>query len=81
MSLKIIVLSAAALFMSGFARASTGYNQPPKEILDVMLAPATPMPIVSPTKDRLFLISMQNYPSIERVAEPYLRLAGVRVEP
>src|SRR5208282_5253954 len=59
----------------------SGYNQPPKNILDVMLAPALPEPEVSPTQDAILLVSWQDYPSISRVATPYLRLAGVRIEP
>lgn len=59
----------------------SGYNQPPKNILDVMHAPAPPYPVVSPAKDAILLVSIQDYPSIARVATPFLRLAGVRVEP
>jgi dipeptidyl aminopeptidase/acylaminoacyl peptidase len=57
------------------------YNQPPKEILDVMRAPAPPSPYLSPTRDKLMLVTMQDYPSIAKVATPFLRLAGVRIEP
>ena len=60
---------------------ASGYNQPPKNILDVMLAPSPPYPHVSPTQDAILLVSWQDYPSISRVATPFLRLAGVRVEP
>lgn len=62
-------------------QGATGYNEPPKNILDVMRAPAPPQPFVSPTQDSILLVSWQNYPSISRVATPFLRLAGVRVEP
>jgi dipeptidyl aminopeptidase/acylaminoacyl peptidase len=61
--------------------ASSGYNQPPKNILDVMHAPSPPIPRVSPTQDAILLVSWQDYPPISRVATPFLRLAGVRVEP
>ncbi len=61
--------------------APSGYNTPPQAILDVMQAPAPPQPIVSPTNDRILLVTRQQYPSIARVATPYLRLAGVRLEP
>ncbi|MGH9497323.1 MAG: hypothetical protein ACRD3B_20165, partial [Candidatus Sulfotelmatobacter sp.] len=61
--------------------AASGYNTPPQAILDVMRAPAPPQPIVSPTNDAILLVTWQQYPSIARVATPYLRLAGVRVEP
>ena len=63
------------------AEAKSGYNQPPKNILDVMQAPSPPVPLVSPTQDAILLLSWQEYPSISRVATPFLRLAGVRVEP
>ncbi|MDR3793322.1 MAG: prolyl oligopeptidase family serine peptidase [Terracidiphilus sp.] len=60
--------------------SSAGYNQPPKNILDVMRAPAPASPVVSPTRDSILLVTPQDYPSIARVATPFLRLAGVRVE-
>ena len=59
----------------------SGYNQPPKNILDVMHAPSAPYPMASPTQDSILLVYIQEYPPIARVATPYLRLAGVRVEP
>ncbi|WP_297355750.1 prolyl oligopeptidase family serine peptidase [Paraburkholderia sp.] len=65
------------------AQSSTvaGYSQPSKAILDVMLAPSLPTPVVAPSTDRALLVTYQEYPSIARVATPFLRLAGVRVEP
>jgi dipeptidyl aminopeptidase/acylaminoacyl peptidase len=59
---------------------ASGYNQPPRNILDVMHAPSPPVPKVSPTQDAILLVSWQDYPSISRVATPFLRLAGARVE-
>jgi dipeptidyl aminopeptidase/acylaminoacyl peptidase len=46
-----------------------------------MRAPSPPTPRVSPTQDMILLVSWQDYPSISRVSTPFLRLAGVRVEP
>jgi len=63
------------------ATAASAYNQPPKDILDVMRAPPPPSPSLSPTRDKLMLVTMDEYPSIAKVAAPYLRLAGVRIEP
>jgi dipeptidyl aminopeptidase/acylaminoacyl peptidase len=67
--------------MSPASKASSGYDRPPKAILDVMRTPAPPVPFVSPTGDRMIMVHWQTYPSIERLAKPFLRLAGVRVEP
>ncbi len=61
--------------------SSSGYNQPPKQLLDVLHAPPPPQPNVSPTRDTILLVSWVQYPSITQVAEPYLKLAGVRLEP
>ena len=63
------------------ASAESGYNKPPAAILSVMEAPPLPVPNLNPTHDTLLLVSWQDYPSIARVATPYLRLAGVRIEP
>src|SRR5580704_14315722 len=80
----VIVTCAVSLpvaAQSGSVEAASGYNQPPKNILDVMHAPSPPVPRVSPTQDAILLVSWQDYPSIARVSTPFLRLAGVRVEP
>ncbi|WP_082710247.1 alpha/beta hydrolase family protein [Burkholderia sp. TSV86] len=66
---------------NGNASPPSGYRQPPKAILDVMRAPLPPVPVISPTTDRMLLVSVQEYPSITRVATPFLPLAGVRIEP
>ena len=76
-SLSNVISTPAATPSVGAA----GYNQPPKNILDVMHAPSPPIPKVSPTQDAILLVSWQDYPSISRVATPFLRLAGARVEP
>jgi dipeptidyl aminopeptidase/acylaminoacyl peptidase len=58
----------------------TGYDQPPKFILDVLRAPPPPTPYVSPTRQSMLLVSWREYPSMSRVATPILKLAGSRVE-
>ena len=63
------------------APAASGYDKPPQPVLDVLHAPSPPNPYVSPKGDRILLVSWVKYPPIAQVAEPFLRLAGVRVEP
>ena len=79
-------LSVSAAFLAFLsagllAQTTSGYNQPEKAILDVMHAPAPPQPHISPMNTDILLVAWQEYPSITRVATPFLRLAGVRVEP
>lgn len=60
---------------------TSGYDKPPQNVLDVLHAPSPPSPMIAPTNDRMLLVSWVRYPPIAQVAEPYLKLAGVRVEP
>ncbi len=75
-----VAASAAATSPKTVAAAPSGYDQPPKNILDVMLAPSPPVADVSPTRNAMLMVSWQDYPSIARVATPILKLAGARVE-
>jgi dipeptidyl aminopeptidase/acylaminoacyl peptidase len=58
-----------------------GYRKPPKEVLDVLDAAPPPQLSLSPTRDRILLVEADRYPPIAHVAEPMLRLAGLRINP
>ena len=62
------------------ASAPHGYDQPPKAILDVLHAPAPPTVYTSPVRQAMLLVSWQEFPPMSRVAAPFLKLAGSRVE-
>lgn len=64
-----------------FAQAQEGYQKPPKEIIDLVLAPSTPT--ISITKNAEWMVHMtkDNYISIEELAQPELRVAGLRINP
>src|ERR1043165_8545913 len=74
------LLLTAALFLTATI-AMSGYDLPPQNVLDVLHAPAPPRPILSPTRASALLVAWVQYPPMAQVAEPYLNLAGVRVEP
>ena len=65
------------LASNGFAQ----YKQPPKEIEDILNAPVTPITLVSPAKDKILLAEPLRYPPISELAQPMLRLAGLRINP
>ncbi|MBP6003546.1 MAG: S9 family peptidase [Pyrinomonadaceae bacterium] len=75
-----IVISALAV-MSTAAFAQGSYRQPPKEILDVLNAPAIPATSISPTRDKIALLEPLRYPPISELAQPMLRIAGLRINP
>jgi dipeptidyl aminopeptidase/acylaminoacyl peptidase len=57
------------------------YMEPPKEIMDVLNAPATPSTSISPARDRIALLVPLRYPPISELAQPMLRIAGLRINP
>jgi dipeptidyl aminopeptidase/acylaminoacyl peptidase len=75
--LILFVLFAASIAV--FAQGS--YQKPPKEIMDVLNAPATPATVVSPSRDKILIAEPLRYPPIAELAQPMLRLAGLRINP
>jgi dipeptidyl aminopeptidase/acylaminoacyl peptidase len=67
---------AAALAMP----AELTYQKPPQEILDVLNAPPPPLISVNPSRDYAILMQPLRYPPIAEVAQPMLRLAGLRID-
>ena len=69
------------LASSMFVFAQNGYQKPPREIMDVLDAPAPPLTSISPAKDKIALLEPLRYPPITELAQPMLRLAGLRINP
>ena len=63
------------------AYPQSSYQKPPKEIEDVLNAPALPVTTISPAKDKILLATPLRYPPISELAQPMLRLAGLRINP
>lgn len=61
--------------------AQQGYKKPPKEVLDILNAPVTPSASISPTRDNMLLSTALRYPPLTDLAQPMLRLAGLRINP
>lgn len=70
------------VFVLAFVSLSFGqYKKPPKEIQDILDAPEIPFTSVSPAKDKVGLFQLLRYPPISELAQPMLRLAGLRINP
>lgn len=61
--------------------AQTTYKIPPKLIADIVDAPVPPGALLSPKNDALLLIETKPNPSIAVLAEPVLKLGGIRLNP
>jgi len=72
---------AIALAFSAIVFAQETYKKPPQAILDVLNAPQPPTISVSPSKDAMLMSVQPSYPSIADLAQPMLRLAGLRINP
>ncbi len=79
--MKNIVIATFCLFLSVATFAQSGYKLPPKEIVDIIDAPATPAVRVSPTKEAMLYINISTNPDIEILAQPILRIGGIRINP
>jgi dipeptidyl aminopeptidase/acylaminoacyl peptidase len=77
---KIFLFVIVSLFAAS-AFAQNGYQKPPKEIMDVLNAPAIPATSVSPARDKIALLEPLRYPPIAELSQPMLRLAGARINP
>jgi dipeptidyl aminopeptidase/acylaminoacyl peptidase len=80
-------LTALALLLaSGWVSAqsqapATGYQLPPKAIVDILDAAPPPSLEVSPTRDVVALLERSSMPTIAELSQPMLRLAGRRINP
>ncbi len=57
------------------------YQMPPKALADLVDAPPTPNVDIDPTNTWLLILERPNLESIEVLAQPELRIAGVRINP
>jgi len=71
----------AVMMLVGLTLAQGKYNRPPKEIMDVLSSPAIPTTSLSPARDRIAILDSVRYPPIAELAQPMLRLAGLRINP
>lgn len=63
------------------AFSQTTYQTPPKAIADLVNAPSTPSVSFSKNGDWMMLLERADNPSIEELAQPELRIAGMRINP
>lgn len=78
---RSLLCGVFALIASVDAFGQDAYQKPPQAVADILDAPAPPALSVSPTGEHVLLVQTARYPSIEEVAAPMLRLAGLRINP
>lgn len=78
---RTLILAFCILTEFSVAQAQTSYQTPPKEIADLVNAPITPSVVFSKSGDWMMLLERAGNPSIGDLAQPELRIAGLRINP
>ena len=76
---RTVAALAALVVLSAPALSESAYRLPPKEIVEIVDAPAPPLAVVSPAGDVVLLVGVETYPPISLLAQSIHRLAGVRI--
>jgi dipeptidyl aminopeptidase/acylaminoacyl peptidase len=75
------LVTLGGLLAASPAAAETAYRLPPREVVKILDAAPPPTVVSSPRRDAMLLVSHEANPSIAVLARPFLRLAGLRVDP
>ncbi len=64
-----------------FAQDDVSYKTPPRDIADMLLAKPTPNVTIDDKGEWMVFLETNSYPSVEELARPELRIAGLRINP
>src|SRR5215218_3211673 len=64
-----------------FAQDDVTYQTPPKDILDLVMAKPTPGVNIDSKGEWVIVTERSSFPTIEDMAQPELRIAGLRINP
>ncbi len=77
----VLIVSFLLSNFSIKAQDNTGYTVPPKDIVDMLLAKPTPGVSVDDKGEWMLFTEANSYPSVEELARPELKIAGLRINP
>jgi dipeptidyl aminopeptidase/acylaminoacyl peptidase len=63
------------------AQTGDGYQLPPKDVADLLLAKPTPSVSINSKAEWMLLSERNPYPTVEELGQPELRIAGLRLNP
>ncbi len=81
MRTPLLLFTLGLLMSESDATGQATYLKPPQAIADILDVAPPPSVSVNPTRDTLALLTSARYPAVAELAEPTLRLAGVRLNP
>ncbi len=78
---RILIVLFSSLGITLLAQENLTYQRPPDDIARIAEAPLTPAISISHDKTWMLLLERSDFPSIEELSRPELRIAGLRINP
>ncbi|WP_231492136.1 S9 family peptidase [Pedobacter sp. Leaf170] len=75
------LIAGACVSLNTAAQDAVSYQTPPKEIADLLLAKPTPGVSIDDKAEWILFSERNSYPSVEELAMPEYRIAGMRLNP
>ena len=80
--MKKILFIVSVFFFTGLcAQDAIDYQTPPKEIYDLVMAKPTPSVSIDSKGHYMLVLDRSSMPTVEELAQPELRIAGLRINP
>jgi dipeptidyl aminopeptidase/acylaminoacyl peptidase len=81
--MRKIIVAFGFLVLLGQVQAQEAlpYQKPPKMLEDLLLAPPTPTVSIDDKAQYMLVMERSQYPDVEELAQPELRIAGLRINP
>src|SRR5512143_1997679 len=70
----------ALVLLAGVGRGEGRYTLPPREVVEIVDAPALPVMVLSPARNAMVLVDNTSHPPLALLARPIHRLAGIRID-
>ena len=78
---SVLIIWCMLFSVNTLAQDAENYRLPPKDISDLLLAKPTPGVSIDDKATWMLLIERNSYPLVEELAQPELRVAGLRLNP
>lgn len=79
--INFLLIAAICLQSSSSFAQDGGYKKPPKAMEDILMAKPTPGVSIDDKGDWMLFSEYNPYPTVEELARPELRIAGLRINP
>ena len=78
---RIFLVVLSFICINAFAQDAIEYQKPPKEIYDLAMAKPTPSVSFDSKGEWMVIMDRNAMPSVEELARPEIRIAGLRIDP